>query len=62
MIDSIIKLARDNIQKLTPYQSARRIGGKHGVIWLNANESPISISFKSEKNHLIVIQNVNQMI
>lgn len=49
MIDSIIKLARDNIQKLTPYQSARRIGGKHGVIWLNANESPISISFKSEK-------------
>lgn len=62
MTDNIIKLTRNNIQKLTPYQSARRIGGKHGTIWLNANESPISVSFKSKKNHLIVIQNVNQII
>ncbi|QCI20842.1 histidinol-phosphate transaminase [Buchnera aphidicola (Hyperomyzus lactucae)] len=49
MTDNIIKLTRNNIQKLTPYQSARRIGGKHGTIWLNANESPISVSFKSKK-------------
>ncbi|QCI19684.1 MAG: histidinol-phosphate transaminase [Buchnera aphidicola (Brevicoryne brassicae)] len=49
MIDDIIKLARINIQKLEPYQSARRIGGEHGDIWLNANESPISCSFKSKK-------------
>ncbi|CAH0540567.1 histidinol-phosphate transaminase [Vibrio marisflavi] len=33
------KLARKKIQQLTPYQSARRIGGT-GDIWLNANESP----------------------
>ncbi len=36
---NITKLARKNIQALTPYLSARRIGGK-GDIWLNANESP----------------------
>ncbi len=33
------KLARKNIQTLTPYLSARRIGGE-GDVWLNANESP----------------------
>ncbi|RQW61973.1 histidinol-phosphate transaminase [Vibrio viridaestus] len=33
------KLARKQVQQLTPYLSARRIGGK-GDIWLNANESP----------------------
>lgn len=36
---SIQHLARKNVQALTPYLSARRIGGK-GDIWLNANESP----------------------
>jgi histidinol-phosphate aminotransferase len=36
---SITTLARKNIQALTPYLSARRIGGQ-GDIWLNANESP----------------------
>ncbi|CAG9296768.1 histidinol-phosphate transaminase [Celerinatantimonas diazotrophica] len=35
------QLARACVQVLTPYQSARRIGG-HGNIWLNANESPDS--------------------
>ncbi|MDR2016794.1 MAG: histidinol-phosphate transaminase [Burkholderiales bacterium] len=33
------ELARDNVRALTPYQSARRIGG-HGDVWLNANEFP----------------------
>lgn len=33
------KLFRDDLAELTPYQSARRIGGS-GEIWLNANESP----------------------
>ncbi|MDA9555908.1 histidinol-phosphate transaminase [Vibrio sp.] len=33
------KLARKQVQALTPYLSARRIGGT-GDVWLNANESP----------------------
>ncbi|QLB13488.1 histidinol-phosphate aminotransferase [Bisgaardia hudsonensis] len=41
---SISLLSRKNIQALTPYQSARRLGGK-GDIWLNANEYPISANF-----------------
>ncbi|MBO1519489.1 histidinol-phosphate transaminase [Oceanisphaera pacifica] len=35
---SITLLARKQVQALTPYQSARRIGGQ-GHIWLNANEA-----------------------
>ncbi|QCO70678.1 histidinol-phosphate transaminase [Buchnera aphidicola] len=49
MTDNILKLARNNIQKLIPYQSARRIGGEHANILLNANESPTSIFFQSKK-------------
>ncbi|MDO5054923.1 MAG: histidinol-phosphate transaminase [Pasteurella oralis] len=41
---SISQLSRKNIQALTPYQSARRLGGK-GDIWLNANEYPTSPDF-----------------
>ncbi|MGC6377146.1 histidinol-phosphate transaminase [Bisgaard Taxon 45] len=41
---SISSLSRKNIQALTPYQSARRLGGK-GDIWLNANEYPTSPNF-----------------
>ncbi|HDR1335400.1 TPA: histidinol-phosphate transaminase, partial [Pasteurella multocida] len=41
---SISLLSRKNIQTLTPYQSARRLGGK-GDIWLNANEYPTSPDF-----------------
>ncbi|MBF0752188.1 MULTISPECIES: histidinol-phosphate transaminase [unclassified Pasteurella] len=41
---NINNLSRKNIQALTPYQSARRLGGK-GDIWLNANECPISPNF-----------------
>lgn len=46
MKSNINKLSRINIQNLSPYQSARRIGG-YGDTWLNANESPISVPFKS---------------
>ncbi|STZ07736.1 Histidinol-phosphate aminotransferase [Moraxella caprae] len=35
------KLIKKSVQTLTPYQSARKIGG-NGTIWLNANECPLS--------------------
>lgn len=38
-INDINQLVRKNVRELTPYQSARRIGGK-GDVWLNANEYP----------------------
>lgn len=41
---SVNNLSRKNIQALTPYQSARRLGG-NGDVWLNANEYPISPDF-----------------
>lgn len=41
---SISALARQNVQQLIPYQSARRLGGS-GDIWLNANEFPTSPDF-----------------
>ncbi|MCW3172372.1 histidinol-phosphate transaminase [Shewanella subflava] len=37
------QLARPELLELTPYQSARRIGGR-GDIWINANESPFNNS------------------
>ncbi|OCG70910.1 histidinol-phosphate transaminase [Gilliamella sp. Occ3-1] len=40
----INKLVRKNVQQLTPYQSARRIGGQ-GDVWLNANEYPVAPHF-----------------
>ncbi|HGY0786889.1 TPA: histidinol-phosphate transaminase [Vibrio cholerae] len=40
------KLARQQIQALTPYLSARRIGGS-GDVWLNANESPFNNEYKT---------------
>lgn len=39
------QLSRPNVQALTPYQSARKLGG-NGTIWLNANESPLSPNFQ----------------
>ncbi|MFP1752134.1 histidinol-phosphate transaminase [Lonsdalea quercina] len=36
---SIDNLARENVRQLTPYLSARRLGGS-GDVWLNANEYP----------------------
>lgn len=41
---SIEQLARDNVRALTPYQSARRLGG-NGDVWLNANEFPTAVPF-----------------
>jgi histidinol-phosphate aminotransferase len=35
------RLARPELLDLTPYQSARRLGGR-GDIWINANESPFN--------------------
>lgn len=55
-------LARTNIQTLTPYQSARKIGGQ-GTIWLNANEyalSPTSDGFGVDFGGLDVLANANR--
>ena len=41
------KLARKQIQTLTPYMSARKIGGS-GDVWLNANESPFNNEYKTD--------------
>lgn len=41
------KLARKQVQALTPYLSARRIGGS-GDVWLNANESPFDNQYKTD--------------
>ena len=41
MSNKLTTLARKSVQELTPYLSARRIGGT-GDIWLNANEAPDS--------------------
>lgn len=41
---TISQLSRKNIQALTPYQSARWLGG-NGDVWLNANEYAVSPNF-----------------
>ncbi|QFI37509.1 histidinol-phosphate transaminase [Moritella marina ATCC 15381] len=51
MSNQLTKLARKNVQELTPYQSARRIGGS-GDIWLNANEAPDSGHYALDCNRL----------
>ncbi|MGB5856633.1 MAG: histidinol-phosphate transaminase [Oceanisphaera sp.] len=48
---SITLLARKQVQALTPYQSARRIGG-HGHIWLNANEAADSGEYQLDCSRL----------
>lgn len=45
------KLARQTVQDLTPYQSARRLGGS-GDVWLNANESPFDNQYEIAANKL----------
>lgn len=42
---SIEALARASVRQLTPYQSARRLGG-NGDVWLNANEYPVPVEFQ----------------
>ncbi|QHM75003.1 Histidinol-phosphate aminotransferase [Mixta theicola] len=51
MSDAITRLARANIQALTPYQSARRLGG-NGDVWLNANEYPLPVPFELSQQTL----------
>ncbi|MGL6258909.1 histidinol-phosphate transaminase [Vibrio sp. WXL210] len=41
------QLARKQVQALTPYLSARRIGGS-GDVWLNANESPFDNQYSTD--------------
>ncbi|MBH1928470.1 histidinol-phosphate transaminase [Serratia rubidaea] len=48
---SIENLARQNVRDLTPYQSARRLGGS-GDVWLNANEYPLAPSFQPAADNL----------
>lgn len=48
---SIEELARKNVRDLTPYQSARRLGGK-GDVWLNANEFPTAVQFELSQQTL----------
>ncbi|MGM3174152.1 histidinol-phosphate transaminase [Dickeya lacustris] len=50
---SIENLARDNVRRLTPYQSARRLGG-NGDVWLNANEYPQATEYQ------LTIQTLNR--
>ena len=48
---SITELARANVRTLTPYQSARRLGG-NGDVWLNANEYPTPVEFQLTQQNL----------
>ena len=48
---SIEDLARANVRALTPYQSARRLGG-NGDVWLNANEFPLPVPFELSQQTL----------
>ncbi|MDU1297623.1 MAG: histidinol-phosphate transaminase, partial [Enterobacter hormaechei] len=48
---NIEELARENVRRLTPYQSARRLGG-NGDVWLNANEYPTAVAFELSQQTL----------
>ena len=48
---SVTDLARKNVRELTPYQSARRLGG-NGDVWLNANEFPKAVEFQLSQQTL----------
>jgi len=48
---NIEELARANVRALTPYQSARRLGG-NGDVWLNANEFPLPVPFELSQQTL----------
>lgn len=50
-MSNIKQLARKVVQELTPYLSARRIGGK-GDVWLNANESPDCSEYQLDSTSL----------
>ncbi|MDN0094519.1 histidinol-phosphate transaminase [Yersinia rohdei] len=42
---NVTDLARANVRALTPYMSARRLGG-NGDVWLNANEYPLATEYQ----------------
>lgn len=44
-------LARENVKEMTPYMSARRLGG-NGDVWLNANEYPIAPEYQFNERNL----------
>lgn len=46
-----LHLARDCVRELSPYQSARRLGGS-GDVWLNANEYPCGVPWQLQQQHL----------
>ena len=48
---NIEDLARANVRALTPYLSARRLGG-NGDVWLNANEYPLPVPFELSQQTL----------
>ncbi|MEI6896662.1 MAG: histidinol-phosphate transaminase [Psychromonas sp.] len=50
-MSDIKRLARQNVQALTPYLSARRIGG-NGDVWLNANEAPDCSEYQLDSSNL----------
>lgn len=50
-MSTIKQLARKTVQALTPYLSARRIGGR-GDVWLNANEAPDCSDYKLDSSKL----------
>ncbi|MEL0629846.1 histidinol-phosphate transaminase [Psychromonas aquatilis] len=50
-MSTIQTLARKTVQALTPYLSARRIGGR-GDVWLNANEAPDCSQYQLDSSHL----------
>jgi histidinol-phosphate aminotransferase len=50
-MSDIQHLARKTVQALTPYLSARRIGGS-GEVWLNANESPDCSEYQLDSSKL----------
>ena len=50
-MSDIQHLARKTVQALTPYLSARRIGGT-GEVWLNANESPDCSEYQLDSSKL----------
>lgn len=50
-MSNIKQLARKVVQELTPYLSARRIGGT-GNVWLNANEAPDCSEYQLDSTSL----------
>ena len=51
MTQFLSQLARTVVRQLTPYQSARRLGGT-GDVWLNANEYPVPVPFELSQQNL----------